>query len=346
MLPKLVPDEIAYLEIVRQLSVSNAKHFADMHKKAFLPKTLSFGDFTIVSTKSYEIIDKKSIEEYNLYEHYARKNYDPEGYIQSCKKSQNLGGYLHVSIKAKDIFRNMEDAEAKEVIDQLNNELVEKRQRLNEIETEEEEAETESDENAVVYKWQVPKKEEEPDVKGQIETALEVHANSRLEEFSAFVVDDVFIHSKEFKTFLYNFEGKKFRDSIPNIMPDNEGELLKRLKEEIDAEITTMTPQKGRQLLIEAGVILFPGWDLNASFIFNSLLHSENKEFKLDIQGVNDVFIGSRFGQDEESLRLWDLYPPHKRPKIIDVDKAFGHMMKLRVGEIDPIVSIDIGVDI
>lgn len=66
----------------------------------------------------------------------------------------------------------------------------------------------------------------------------------------------------------------------------------------------------------------------------------------MDIQGVNDVFIGSRFDQDEESLSLWALYPPHKRPKIIDVDKAFGHMMKLKVGEIDPIVSADIGVDI
>lgn len=107
-----------------------------------------------------------------------------------------------------------------------------------------------------------------------------------------------------------------------------------------------MNPQKGRQLLTEARVILFHGWDLSASFIFDSLLHSKNKEFKLYIQGVNDVFIGSRFDQDEESLRLWVLYPPHKRPKIIDVDKAFGHMMKLKVGEIDPIVSTDIRVDI
>lgn len=87
MLPKLVPDKIAYLEIVSQLSLSNAKHFVDMRKQAFLPGTLIFGDFTIVSTKDYEIIDKKLIEEYNLYEHYARKNYNPEGYIQSCKKS-------------------------------------------------------------------------------------------------------------------------------------------------------------------------------------------------------------------------------------------------------------------
>ncbi|XP_059070721.1 uncharacterized protein LOC131860345 [Cryptomeria japonica] len=55
----------------------------------------------------------------------------------------------------------MEDAEAKEIIDQLNNELVEKRQRLQETETGEEEAESESDENAINSRWKVPEKEEE-----------------------------------------------------------------------------------------------------------------------------------------------------------------------------------------
>lgn len=125
-----------------------------------------------MSTKAYEIIDKKLIEEYNLFEHYARKNYDLEGYIHSCKKRQNLGDYLQVSIEAQDIFWNMEDAEAKEVIDQMNNELAEKRWRLHEIETQEEEAESESDENVLVSRWQVPEKEEEPDMQGQIETTL------------------------------------------------------------------------------------------------------------------------------------------------------------------------------
>lgn len=39
-------------------------------------------------------------------------------------------------------------------------------------------------------------KEEEPDMQGKIETSLDVHADSRLEEFSTFVADDVLIHSK------------------------------------------------------------------------------------------------------------------------------------------------------
>lgn len=48
MLPKLVPYIIAYLEIVRQLIVPNAKHFSNQCKQAFMTGTLDFGDFTIV----------------------------------------------------------------------------------------------------------------------------------------------------------------------------------------------------------------------------------------------------------------------------------------------------------
>lgn len=73
-----------------------------------------------------------------------------------------------------------------------------------------------------------------------------------------------------------------------------------------------MTPQRGKQLLIEVGIILFPGWDLSASFIFDSLLHSDKKDFKLDIQGMNDIFIGSRYDPDDEAMLLWVLYPPNK----------------------------------
>lgn len=67
MLPKPAPDKIAFLEIVGQLSVSNAKHFKGAHKQAFLPGTLQFLDFIIVSTRAYEVIDRKLVDEYNLF---------------------------------------------------------------------------------------------------------------------------------------------------------------------------------------------------------------------------------------------------------------------------------------
>lgn len=94
------------------MSVSNVHHFGGAHKQVFLPGTLNFGDFTILSTKAYEFIDRRLIEDYNLYEHTSRKNYDPEGYIHQSRKKQNLGDYFHEHIEAQDIFRNKECEEA------------------------------------------------------------------------------------------------------------------------------------------------------------------------------------------------------------------------------------------
>lgn len=127
MLPTLVSDRITYLEIVRQLSMSNAKHLGGAHKQTFMSDTLYFRDFTIVSTKAYEMIEKKLVEEYNLYGHQAQKNYDPKGCIHYCRKSQNLGEYLHIPIEAEDLFRNKEQNEADAVLEELNQKLEEQK---------------------------------------------------------------------------------------------------------------------------------------------------------------------------------------------------------------------------
>lgn len=148
MLPTLVPDMIAYLEIVRKISMSNAKHLGGTHKKVFMLGTLHFGDFTIVSTKAYKMIEKKLVEEYNLYGHQARKNYDPEGYINHCWKSQNLGEYLHIPMDDEDLFRNKEWDEADAVLEELNQKLKERKKRLQEMK--EGDSESEFDENVVV----------------------------------------------------------------------------------------------------------------------------------------------------------------------------------------------------
>lgn len=96
-----------------------------------------------------------------------------------------------------------------------------------------------------------------------------------------------------------------------------------------------MTLERGRKLLNEEGLMVLPSWDLSAS-IFGSLIKSGKKDMKLDVQGVKDVIIRSRLVEDEKSMLLWALYPPHKSPQIIDVDQDFGHLMTLKVGVIDP----------
>ena len=59
-LPTSMPNRIAYLEIVRQMSKSSKQHFKDkQRKKTFLLATLSFGDFIICATNSYGNIGEK-----------------------------------------------------------------------------------------------------------------------------------------------------------------------------------------------------------------------------------------------------------------------------------------------
>lgn len=129
---------------------------------------------------------------------------------------------------------------------------------------------------------------------------MNAEVDDRMIEHATFVSDDQFIKSKEFKSFLYHFKGKKLRESVPNITPENQAEMKRRLKEDINAEVDNMTPQKGRQLLVEAGIIVFLGWDLSASFVFYTFLHLDNRDMKLGIQAVKDIFIGSRYDLNEE----------------------------------------------
>lgn len=89
-------------------------------------------------------------------------------------------------------------------------------------------------------------REEEPKAQDQIVARINVDVDARLEEHNTLVCDDVFVKSIEFRTFLYQFKGKRLRDEILDITPNNEAELTRRLKAEIDAQMTAMTPQRGR----------------------------------------------------------------------------------------------------
>lgn len=86
---------------------------------------------------------------------------------------------------------------------------------------------------------------------------MNVDVDVRLEEHNSFVFAEEFIKSKEFKSFLYHFKGKRLREAMPEVTPENEAEMLRKLKADINSKLEGMTPQRGRKLLIEAGIIIF-----------------------------------------------------------------------------------------
>jgi len=113
----------------------------------------------------------------------------------------------------------------------------------------------------------------------------------------------------------------------------------------VDNELEEMTPSKGRQLLKEVGVMIFPSLDLNSTLVFDSFLNNTDDRYKLTLEGVNEVYMGTKYNNDENSLMIWTLYPPHKKIAIIDTEKTFGHVMTLKVGETDPLITADIGIN-
>lgn len=113
LLPITVPDRVAYLEIIRQLSISSSKHLTDHGKKSIVPRLLVFSDFIVKILKSYGLLQSK-LGYYKIVEGDPILNFDLEGYIREAIESQKLRAREHVPLITHDFIRNTERQEATE----------------------------------------------------------------------------------------------------------------------------------------------------------------------------------------------------------------------------------------
>lgn len=70
--PKIVPNRIAYLEIVRKLDYSSVMNWSSFEKQSFMSSTPCFGDFTVLSKEGYDLILNK-LSQFNLKKETPRK---------------------------------------------------------------------------------------------------------------------------------------------------------------------------------------------------------------------------------------------------------------------------------
>lgn len=91
----------------------------------------------------------------------------------------------------------------------------------------------------------------------------------RLLEHEDFIADNDFISSKEFNTFLCQHKGIQIRDIMKEKTEEKKVQIL---QEEVDQSMREMTPKKGRQLLNNAGVLIYSGWDMRSAFLFDNFL--------------------------------------------------------------------------
>lgn len=144
-------------------------------------------------------------------------HYDLESYIHTSRRQQELGDYFHQEDEFEDMCKNKEVEELIEVMETLEKKLEERRQRLENMEGDL--AQSDSRENEVVSKLCAPEKEKEPEAQDKLLIMINAETDERMTKHTSFVLDDQFIKSKEFKSFLYHFKGKKLREAMPNITP-------------------------------------------------------------------------------------------------------------------------------
>lgn len=89
----------------------------------------------------------------------------------------------------------------------------------------------------------------------------------RILKHEEFISDGEFVNTPEFETFLYQYKGRMIKQKMGNM---TEEDTLQILQEEINANKREMTPKRGRQLLKDVGVIIYPGWEMKDVIMFDS----------------------------------------------------------------------------
>lgn len=112
LLPLTVPNRVACLEIVRQLSIVSTKHLISHEKQSIVPGLLVFSDFIVKSSKSYGLMQTK-LDYYGMAMGDPRPNFDPEGYIRIAWSSQKLKAREHKSYLPDDLIKNIGREEAR-----------------------------------------------------------------------------------------------------------------------------------------------------------------------------------------------------------------------------------------
>lgn len=122
---------------------------------------------------------------------------------------------------------------------------------------------------------------------------------------------------------------------------------MKELKKEIDKEMESIIPERGRELLQEVGVLLLPRWDISSTIVFDSFRKRGDKTINLTNEASDKMYSRSGYNPYEATLLIWSLYPHEKRPAVIDnPNRMFGHLLVQRVGDTNPMETTELNVNV
>lgn len=145
-------------------------------------------------------------------------------------------------------------------------------------------------------------------------------SDERIDDCDNFVSNEQFLQTPKFQKFIYQHKENKLRIEGRE---DISEESLNNLQDSIDEEMKIITPAKGKQILIDAGTITYPGWNMMGALIFDTYTKLVGKEnFKLP-QNTDILYTRSEYDPVQKALLQWDVYPRGRRPLLIYPDELF-----------------------
>ena len=128
--------------------------------------------------------------------------------------------------------------------------------------------------------------------------------------FDQFIFDDDFVKSRAFKQFLWRTNMHSFQlksQKIKAEQPDVEDSTIEEVvKDELTKDFNDITPEGGRILLKEAGILILLEWDIANAIFFHLVKREGQAKFKIE-EDVQTTHRGVKFSEDHKALVLWSL---------------------------------------
>ena len=91
--------------------------------------------------------------------------------------------------------------------------------------------------------------------------------------------------------------------------------------EEYDPASETLTPEEGRELIRRSGMILFPGWKINSSFLLDQIRKQE-KSISFEDTNIFGETNGARFNIDAKTVEIQSLALAHDKPTLMEIKET------------------------
>lgn len=129
---------------------------------------------------------------------------------------------------------------------------------------------------------------------------------------------DAFIKYEEFKNFLYKIKQSELVLQLG--LGDSEERITKLVNklQDYDPSSENLTVDEARDLVRRRGMLLFPGWEINSSFLLDQI-RRQDKALSFEEENPFGVIQGVGFLVDANTMAMWILAPKDNNPTLMEI---------------------------